>query len=81
MSADETGVVLTDMSADVFVHDMTTATRPGIACTMILKQLPHTATLRFSKSGEATIRVWGREQGGNSPFGKPVVVEKRVRVK
>lgn len=81
VSADETGVVLNDMSADVFVYDLTTATHPGIACTMILKQLTHTATLRFTNSGEATIRIWGREQGGNSPFGKPVVVEKRITVK
>lgn len=81
VNADETGVILNERSADVFVYDLTTATHPGIACTMILKQLPHTATLRFTKPGEATIRVWGREQGGNTPFGKPVVVEKRVMVK
>jgi hypothetical protein len=80
-SAGDTGVVLTDTSADVFVYDLTTATRPGIACTMILKQLEHKATLRFTKSGEAVIRVWARKQGGDSPFGEPVVIEKRIMVR
>lgn len=80
VSAADTQVILMEMSADVFVYDFTTATRPGIACTMILKSLPHNATLRFTKPGEAVIRVWGRRQGGNAPMGEPVVVEKRLKV-
>ncbi len=79
-SQGDTGVILNESSADVFVYDLTTATRPGIACTMILKQFEHKATLRFSKAGEAVIRVWARRQGGNSPFGEPVVVEKRIKI-
>src|SRR5688500_1242911 len=51
VSAADTGVILGEMSADVFVYDFTTANRPGIACTMIFKTLPHKATLRFTKTG------------------------------
>ena len=80
VSAGETDVVLSDSSADIFVYDLTSATRPDVVCTMILKQLTHTATLRFTKSGKAIIRVWGRQQSG-SPFGKPVVVEKTITVR
>ncbi len=80
-NAGDTGVILSDNSADVFVYDFTTAIRPGVVCTMILKQFSHTATLSFSKRGEAVIRVWGRRQGGASPLGEPVIVEKRLMVK
>lgn len=76
----DTSVVLSDAGADVFVYDLTTATQPGIVCTMIFKKLEHTATLKFTKKGEAVIRVWARTQG-NSPMGEPVVVEKRVKVR
>jgi hypothetical protein len=80
-SKGETGVVMSDTGADIFVYDMTTAVRPGIACTMILKQMTHTVTLKFSKRGEAVIRVWGRQQTGERPSGEPLVIERRVMVK
>ncbi len=80
VSAADEGVILADASADVFVYDFTTATRPGTICTMIFKQLQHKVTLRFAAKGEAVIRVWGRRQGGTSQTGEPVVVEKRVKV-
>ena len=79
--AGDTGVILGEMNADVFVYDFTSANRPGIACTMILKSLSHKATLRFVNRGEAVIRVWGRQQGGDLPFGKPIVIERRVTVR
>jgi hypothetical protein len=64
------------------VYNFTTATHPGVACTMILKRIPHTVSLRFTKTGEAFIRVWGRRVGGDSPgLGVPVVLEKRITVK
>lgn len=79
-SAGDTGVFQTDNSADVFIYDLTTATHPEIACTLILKRLEHTATLKFKKPGEAVIRVWARKLGGKSPYGEPVIVERRVKV-
>ncbi len=81
-SKGETSVVMgSDMTVDVFVYDFTVATRPGTVCTLILKNFSHTAALKFEKTGEAVIRVWGRKQGGSSPFGEPVVIEKRIRVR
>lgn len=80
ISAADSSVVLTDDAADVFVYDFTTANRPGIACTMIFKTLPHKATLRFTKTGKATIRVWGRRQGNGTPLGEPIVITKQVTV-
>lgn len=79
--AADTGVILGENTADIFVYDFTTANRPGIVCTMILKSLSHKATLKFTKTGEAVIRVWGRKAGGNAPLGEPVVIEKRVTVR
>lgn len=81
VSAADTGVILGEMSADIFVYDFTSANRPGIACTMIFKTLPHKAILRFTQKGEAIIRIWGRKQGGNSPLGEPVIIVKRITVK
>ncbi len=81
VSAADTGVILGESAADIFVYDFTSANRPGVLCTMIFKTLPHKATLRFTKTGPAVIRIWGRRQGGNSPFGEPIVVEKRVNVR
>lgn len=80
ISAADSSVVLTDDSADVFVYDFTSANRPGVVCTMIFKSLPHKATLRFTKTGKATIRVWGRKQGNDSPLGEPVVIKKQITV-
>lgn len=77
----DTGVILAENSANVMVYDFTAATHPGVACTMIFKRLPHTATLRFTKPGEAVIRVWGRRAGPDTPpFGAPTVLERRVMV-
>jgi hypothetical protein len=83
VNAGETEVVLSDTSADVFVYDLTTATRPGVACTMIFKQFRHTARLKFSKPGEAVVRVWGRRitGGDDAPAGRPIIVEKRITVR
>lgn len=81
ISAGEAGVILGESEADVFVYDFTSANRPGIACTMIFKTLPHKAALRFTKKGEAIIRIWGRLQNGNSPMGEPIVITKRVTVR
>lgn len=80
-SAADVGVILTDSGATLMVYDFTTATQPGIACTMILKRLPHTATLRFTQAGEKLIRVWGRRaEAGALPLGVPVVLEQRLTV-
>lgn len=79
-SMGDTGVVLGEQSADVFVYDLTSATQPGMMCTMIFKQFNHKARLKFSQPGEAVIRVWVRE-AGDSPMGKPVVVERKIIVK
>jgi hypothetical protein len=80
--AGDTGVVMTENSATVMVYDFTSATHPGVACTMIYKRLPHSVTLCFTKPGEAIIRIWGRRSGGaTSPFGEPAIFEHRVMVK
>jgi hypothetical protein len=80
-SAGDTGVIITENSATVMVYDFTSATRPGVACTLVLKRLPHAITLRFTKPGEALIRVWGRRVGPDTPpLGVPTVFERRVMV-
>jgi hypothetical protein len=77
----DTGVIVTENSATVMVYDFTAATHPGVACTMIFKRLPHNVTLRFTKPGEAVIRVWGRRAGPDTPpVGAPTVLERRVMV-
>lgn len=81
VSAGEASVILGEMTADVFIYDFTSATRPGIMCTMIFKTLSHKATLRFANKGEAVIRIWGRRQSGGSFLGEPTVIEKRITVK
>lgn len=80
-SAADTSIVLGDADADVFVYDYTSANRPGIMCTMIFKTLPHKATLRFTRAGAATIRIWGRIQSGNSPSGEPIIITKKITVR
>ena len=76
----DSSVVLGENSADIFVYDITNATKPGTMCTMIYKQFDHKVILRFAAKGEAVIRVWTRGTG-DGPMGKPVIVEKRVTVK
>lgn len=80
-SAGDASVILGDLEANVTVYDMTVATRPNVACTMIFKRMPHTASIRFSKPGDAVIRVWGRRTGSDTPsFGSPTVIEYHVKV-
>jgi hypothetical protein len=75
------GVIITDTGASVFLYDFTTATRPGVVCTTILKRFQHTVTLSFPTPGEKVIRVWGRgETPGAPPTGAPVILEHRVFV-
>jgi predicted RNA-binding protein with TRAM domain len=77
----DTSVVITETAANVMVYDFTTATRPDVACTAILKRLPHTVTLSFTTPGEALIRVWGRRVGPETPpMGVPTILEQRVMV-
>ena len=79
--AGDTGLILAENGANVMVYDFTTATRPDVACTMVLKRLPHTVTLRFDRPGEALIRIWGRRIGADAPpAGVPVVLDHRVMV-
>jgi hypothetical protein len=79
--AGDTAVLLAETSASVMVYDFTAATHPGVVCTAILKRLPHTASVRFDKPGEALIRVWGRRVGPETPpAGQPIVLEHRVMV-
>jgi hypothetical protein len=78
----DASVVLGENEANVMVYDVTVATRPNVACTMIYKRMPHTATLRFTKPGEAVIRVWGRRVGAETPhFGVPAVIDQKITVK
>jgi hypothetical protein len=49
---------------------------PGTVCTMELRTLTHTTVLRFSDPGEATVRVLGSEQPGDTP----VVLDRRITV-
>ena len=78
----DTGVIVSEDSATVMVYDFTKATHPGVACAMIFKQLRHTITLRFTKRGNALIRVWGRRVGSDTPLGgAPTVLERRVTVR
>jgi heat shock protein HslJ len=67
--------------ATIFVYDETTATHPGVVCTTILKQLPHTVTLRFDEPGEKLLRIWGRRMAPEAgPLGEPTVIEHRIVV-
>jgi hypothetical protein len=79
----DTSVIISEDSATVMVYDFTMATRPGVACSLVLKRLRHTATLRFTKPGMALIRVWGRRFGSDTPLpvGAPTVLEHRVMVR
>ena len=78
----EASVVLGQSEANVMIYDHTVATLPNVACTMIYKTMPHTAKLKFTKSGEGLIRVWGRRVGADTPhFGVPAVLEHRITVR
>lgn len=78
----DTSVILLENAASIIVFDFTTATQPGVVCTMILKRLSHTATLRFANPGEVLIRVWGRRIAADTPpDGVPLIVERKITVK
>ena len=80
--AGDTSVVLGQSEANVMIYDMTVATLPNVACTMIYKTLPHKATLKFTKPGEGVIRIWGRRVGSDTThFGVPAVLEHRITVR
>jgi len=77
----DTTVVLMPAGASITVYDFTTATKPGVACTMIMKTFTHTVTMKFDQPGEMLLRVWGRAIASDTPpDGAPVVVEKKIKV-
>ena len=77
----DTSVVMMQNGASITVYDFTTATGPGVVCTMIMKTFTHTATLKFDQPGEILLRVWGRAIASDTPpDGAPVVVEKKIKV-
>ena len=77
----DTSVLLMQNGASITVYDFTTATKPGVACTMIMKSFTHIATLKFDQPGEMLLRVWGRAVASDTPpDGAPVVVEKKIKV-
>jgi hypothetical protein len=80
--AGDTGVITSESSATVMVYDFTAATHPGVICTMIAKRMPHVVTLRFTKPGAATIRIWGRRFEKDAPplEGVPAVLEHHLTV-
>lgn len=78
----DTGVLLGERDAVIYVYDFTSANRPGVVCTMIFKHLTREVPLTFSQPGEAVIRVWGRRstQDG-APGGEPFLVERKIQVR
>ena len=77
----DTSVVMMQNGASITVYDFTTATGPGVVCTMIMKTFTQTATLKFDQPGEILLRVWGRAIASDTPpDGAPVVVEKKIKV-
>jgi hypothetical protein len=77
----DTSVIMMQSGASVMLFDFTTATQPGVVCTMVMKTFTHTATLKFDQPGEMLLRVWGRSIGQNTPLdGEPVIVEKKIKV-
>jgi hypothetical protein len=77
----DTSVMMMQNGASITLFDFTTATQPGVVCTMQMKTFTHTATLKFDEPGEMLLRVWGRSIGQNTPMdGEPVIVEKKIKV-
>ena len=67
-------------TATVSVYDFSTA-GPDVACTLELKRMPRSVTLRFPTPGEALIRVQGVRVGqATPPAGIPAVLEQRLTV-
>lgn len=78
----DTGVLLGERDAVIYVYDFTSANRPGVACTMIFKHLKREVPLTFQQPGEAVIRVWGRRSTPDgAPGGEPLMVERRIQVR
>jgi hypothetical protein len=78
----DTGVLMGERDAVIYVYDFTSANRPGVACTMIFKHLKREVPLTFSQPGEAVIRVWGRRSTPDgTPGGEPLLVERRIQVR
>ena len=78
----DTGVLLGERDAVIYVYDFTSANRPGVACTMIFKHLKREVPLTFREPGEVVIRVWGRRSAPDgTPGGEPLMVERRVQVR
>jgi hypothetical protein len=77
----DNGVILGNRVANVHVYDFTTATKPGVACTLIFKQFKHTVTLSLPEAGAHTIRVWGRQTGRYyAEGGAPVALDVPITV-
>ena len=55
----DTEVAVSGLAADVRPYDYF-PTDPGTVCTADFRELRHTATLRFTQTGRATVRVHGR---------------------
>src|SRR5262249_8634993 len=74
-------VTVSESAATVKVYDITVG-GPGANCTSNLRFLPHTVTLRFTKPGEATIKVEGMRRGNDTPFrsGAGIFLERRLTV-
>jgi hypothetical protein len=51
-------------------------------CNFVLLYLPHTITLRFTKPGKATIKIWGMREGNDRRIrrGPRIVLEHRLTV-
>jgi hypothetical protein len=61
-------VTVSESTATVKAYDWTFARSPGAVCTMALRMLPHTVSLRFTKPGDATIKIEGiRQAYGTTP--------------
>jgi hypothetical protein len=73
---------------DVSVSGLTADIRPfdyvapaGTICTMQLLSFIHEASIRFDRSGLATLRIHGSDAGhGTGGPGGPIVVEREVRI-
>lgn len=57
----DTEVAVAGLAADVRPYDLF-PTNPGVICTADFRELRHTATLRFTQTGRATVRVHGRSR-------------------
>jgi hypothetical protein len=71
-------LTVSENTATVKVYDLI-ASFPGATCAMILRMLPHTVSLRFTKPGAATIKIEGiRRAKDTSPT--PIFLEHHFTV-